>query len=326
MKKIIAIIGTGNASETHINCYNKMKNMDIKWIFSKKIDRARDLSKKYNIPNYTQNYKDILNDSEVEIIDIINTNHQHLNFAEKALKKGKNIIIEKPIDINIKKAKRFYEKYKDSDKSILIVYQYPYSETFKKLSEVIHSKQYGDLKAYKIKYFSFRNNDYYNKKWTSSPSTAGGGVLINQGIHFINLMYGFIGYSDMSIFASKQNVTHKMEVEDTIFIQTTHKNGIIGSFSFSSGLPSEMYIELLFKNTIVWTKGDQVIIKGTENKIIPTPQKGDFKDIINEYLINLKKKPNYKMNFKEAIMDLDIVLSSYLSAKKKKIIKFETLK
>ena len=326
MKKIIAIIGTGNASETHINGYNEIENIDIKWIFSKKIDRAYDLSKKYDIPNYTQNYEDILNDSEVEIIDIVNINYQHLDFAERALKRGKNIIIEKPIDIDIKKAKRFYEKYKNSDRSILVVYQYPYSETFKKLGEIIYSKQYGNLKAYKIKYFSFRDDDYYSKKWTSDTTKAGGGVLINQGIHFINLIYGLMGYSDMNIFASRQNITHKIEVEDTIFMQTIHKNGVIGSFSFSSGLPSEMCIELLFKDTIVWTKGNQVVVEGIKKKTIPTPKKGSFKDMINEYLIHLKKNPGYKMNFKEAVMDLDIVLSSYLSAKKKEIIKFKILK
>lgn len=322
MERIIAIVGTGSASETHINGYNDMENVRIKWIFSKVIGRAHDLSRKYNIPNYTHNYEDVLNDSEVEIVDIANLNYQHLDFAERALEKKKNVVIEKPIDIDIKKAKKFYKKYKNSDRSILVIYQYPYSETFEKLGEIIHSKKYGVLKAYRVKYFSFREGEYY-KKWTSDPSKAGGGVLINQGIHFINLLYSFTGYSDMDIFASRQSVTHKMKVEDTIFIQTVHKNGIIGSFSFSSGLPSEMCIELLFENTLVWTKGGQVTVEGADREIISTPTKGYFKNLADGYFMNLEKNSNYKMNFREAVMDLDIVLSSYRSAERKEVVKFK---
>ncbi len=324
MKRIIAIIGTGSASENHINAYNEIENVRIKWIFSREIRRAHDLSRKYDIPNHTQNYEEILHDSEVEIVDIANSPYLHLDFAERALEEKKNVIIEKPIDIDIKKVKRFYKKYKNSDRSILVIYQYPYSETFKKLGEMIQSKRYGNLKAYRVKYFSFRDREYY-KRWTSDPSKAGGGVLINQGIHFINLLYGFIGYTDMDIFALRQNVTHKIKVEDTVFIQAVHKNGIIGSFSFSSGLPNEMHIELLFENNIVWTKGGQVVVEGLDREIISTPTKGYFKNLIDEYFMNLKKSSNYKMNYKEAVMDLDIVSSCYRSAEKKEIVKFKVL-
>ena len=67
------------------------------------------------------------------------------------------------------------------------------------------------------------------------------------------------------------------------------------------------------------------MVEGAEQEVIPTPTMGYFKDVINEYLINLEKTPNYKMNFREAIMDLDIVLSSYRSAEKKEIVKFKAL-
>lgn len=324
MIRTIAVVGTGQAAETHLNDYQKISDIKIKWIYSKDINRACALRNKYNISYHTNNYEDILNDFEVEIVDIANLPWQHIDFAELALKKKKNIITEKPIDVNLKKVREFYRKYYHSNQSILVVYQYPYSQTFRKLKEFINSKEYGKLKAYKITHFTLENKEYYDK-WTLNPNKAGGGVLINQGIHYINLIYDFIGYSEMDIFASKQNITYRTKVEDTIFIQTRHKDGMIGSFAFSSGLPRQMKIELLFENTNVWTTGGRVIVEGIENKFIPTPKMGYFKDLIDDYLFKLTKNSDHKMNFKEAVMDLEIVLSSYRSAEKVGVVKFKVL-
>ena len=322
MRNVIALVGTGEAADTHINVYNSMKDVEVKWVLSGDIKRAKDFSIIYNVPCYTSYYDDILNDSEIEIVDICNLPNLHISFAERALENKKGVIIEKPIGTDLGKALTFYGKYKRSPFPILIVYQYPYSQTFSKLRELYVSKIYGDLICYRVKYFSYYDDLFY-QKWTSDRNKAGGGVLINQGIHFINLIYSFLGYSEMNLFASAGNIVHKVGVEDTIFVNTTHKNGIIGSFCFSTGLPSEMCIELFFEDALVWTKGGEAIVQNERKQVLPTPQKGDFKMLIEDFFLNLKKNPACKMNFKEALQDLNIVMSSYMSAREKKSIKVE---
>lgn len=302
-----------------------MAHVEVKWIFSHDVNRAEYYSTTYNIPNYTSNYDDILSDTEVEIVDVCNLPNRHIAFAEKALENKKGVIIEKPIGIDLEKALRFYEKYKDSDIPVLVVYQYPYSETFSKLKEIYLSEEYGKLKGYRVKYFSQRDDAYY-RKWTAHGDEAGGGVLINQGIHFINLIYSFLGYSNMKLCATVGNIAHKLEVEDTILLQTFHENGIIGSFFFSSGLPSEMCVELFLEDALVWTKGGEVVVQNKKKQVLLTPQKGDYKMLVEEYLLNVEKYSGCKMNFKEAIHDLNIVISSYVSAKENKIVEVKFIK
>ncbi len=323
MSKNIAIVGTGNAAQTHIETYKKMPNINVKWVVSRSIEQAEKFCKKMGVGTATESLDDVLKDSETHIVDIISLPHLHLDQARKALDSGKDVFIEKPISINLEDASRFYNDYYQSSQGILVIYQYPYSETFQKLGKLVCSNRFGALKAYRLTYFSKRTSDYY-ETWTSDPTQAGGGVLINNGIHFINLIMKFIGYSNMKVFASSLNVTHEMKVEDTIFIQTTHEDGVIGTFNFSTAMPSQMSIEFFFEKEVVWTKGGKIFIEGETSDEIPTPRKGTLKDLIEDYMSKNAQNRNLKMNFHESIMDLAIVSSCYDSHLKSKAVTFNS--
>ena len=322
--KNIAIIGTSSAAITHIDSYHDMNDVNIKWIFSEDIKRAEVFKNKYKIYKSTSKYDQILEDEEINYIDICNIPSKHIEYAESAIESGKGLIIEKPISQDLSKAKKFYNKYKKSKSPIMIVYQYPYSETFQKLKEIINSKQFGDLMSYYVRYFTKRDKTYYKNKWRTQKGFAGGGVLINQGIHFINLIFSYIGYSKMKLFARTTNIKHKIDVEDTCLINIVHDNGILGSFNFSTGLNSDMEIRLYFEKALVLTKVGKVIIHSYKDimKTIDTPKKGTFKMLAQNFFQNTKKISDYKMNFHEAVMDLEIIDLAYNSAQKEKLVNF----
>jgi len=320
--KNIAIIGTSSAAITHIKSYDEMNDVNIKWIFSEDINRAEYFTKEFNIVNFTSNYNQILEDKEIDYIDICNIPEKHIAYAEKAIDSGKGLIIEKPISHKFPYAKNFFNKYKDSQYPIMIVYQYPYSETFKKLKEIIDSKKFGSLKSYFVRYHSKRDKKYYDKKWRTQKEYAGGGVLISQGIHFINLIFSYTGYTNMRLCAKTLNIVHKLNVEDTCLISILHDNGILGNFDFSTGLESNLEICLYLQRACVTTKGGKVLIKTDVKRIIDTPTKGTFQMLVQNYFNKTEKIHNYKMNFYEALLDLGIIEQIYKSASRGESIDF----
>jgi UDP-N-acetyl-2-amino-2-deoxyglucuronate dehydrogenase len=181
MSRNIAIIGTGNAAKTHVETYKEIPDINVKWVVSRSIEQAEKFCKKMGVGNATESLDDVLSDHEVQIVDIISLPHLHLDQARQALDAMKDVFIEKPISINFEDARRFYDDYNQSSQGILVIYQYPYSETFQTFGELVCSKRFGALKAYRVTYFSQRSSDYYGT-WTSDPTQSGGGVLINSGI------------------------------------------------------------------------------------------------------------------------------------------------
>ena len=116
-----------------------------------------------------------------------------------------------------------------------------------------------------------------------------------------------------------------MDIEDTIFIQTTHEDGVIGTLNFSTAMPSQMSIEFVFEKTVVRTNGGKVYIEGETLDEILTPRKGTLKDIIEDYMSKKEQNQNLKMNLHESIMDLSIVSSCYGSSKNSKAVTFNIL-
>jgi len=313
MPAAIGIVGTGTAARTHATAYGRMPSVQVRWSLSDDGSRSRRFAEKHGVMHHTTRFEDLLADPRVTLIDLCNISCRHIDFADRALGAGKGVIIEKPLDADPEKAVAFFQKHCATPLPILVVYQYPYSQTFSKLADICRHMVYGRLKSYRVDYFTRRDAAYY-RRWPADPKACGGGVLINQGIHIINLIYGMIGYAPMQVSAVRANLVHEVAVEDTIIIQTVHENGILGSFRFSTALPSQLYMEYLFEKTRVFTSGGTVMIQGETQIEVPTPAKGEFGHLAEDFFSGMQQDPGLHMNFASGVKDLKMIQAAYDSA------------
>ena len=119
----VVLIGTGGIANEHARAIKKVNGLRLAGVFSSDKHRAGEFAKRYGIKDYTD-LDDILKNPGVKILDIVNQNYLHGDFALQGIKAGKNVIIEKPIDIDVAKARRIVEESKKRGVAVTVISQY----------------------------------------------------------------------------------------------------------------------------------------------------------------------------------------------------------
>lgn len=204
----IALIGAGFAANFHANAYSKVSGVDIKikYIFDIDIAKSKSLAQKWGIEKVALGYQEILDDTEVDLVDIVLPPVLHLEFAFQALKAGKHVVCEKPltgyfgedgdkepIGLNVPKSKMYTSLLKQIDEAREIVKKsgklFMYAENYVYSPNVLRAAEMVRAKKSKILYMKGEESI----RCSTSPLSAywskvGGGSLIRLGSHPIGGM------------------------------------------------------------------------------------------------------------------------------------------
>jgi len=190
----IAVIGCGRiAKGAHFPALSKMENVRIKYACDLIIEKAEAMKEKYpKIENVTTDYKEVLADPEVEAVWVLTPNYAHYTVAMDALRAGKHVMCEKPITINYELSCEMAKEAEKQGKILNIGVCNRYHMSVEKLRELNEKGEFGNI--YHV-YCSFRKcrsipglgGAFTNKK------ESGGGVLIDWGIHFFDLILYILG-------------------------------------------------------------------------------------------------------------------------------------
>ena len=325
----VGVVGTGKHASYHVKTWNTLKNVTIIGIHGSNAERLNYFAKRHGIACY-QDYGDLV--QRADIIDIVSQNHTHSDYAFMALKEASGIIIEKPLDIQYEKAQRLYRAAKSSGTVCSVVSQFRFHESFKYLKRLLDEGVLGDVEVCKISIVWPRDEQYYsnNQGWRADPSLAGGGVLIHQCIHFIDLACWFFG--NASSVCGRENLKdgkRKCEVERSFWGEIEFVNGVICQIYFSTN-PS------VRERTIVEISGSKGMAMIMGNWLFIDTGSGIVKSMISNIkcnlLLQMKKRPNLlkyqledfvysvlakttpRVSLKDGLIALKLVMSLYHSA------------
>ena len=265
MNKIIryGIIGIGGMGANHANIF--LKNKIENGVLTAICDTNEALSKNY--PNIAF-YKETDNFFEKSLIDvvIIATPHQsHINLGKHALKNNINIIIEKPLAVTKKQCREFIEYSKKYYAKFGIMLNQRTNPAFIKLKKMIMNNELGKIHRYQWTITDwFRTNFYYNiSDWRATWKGEGGGVLMNQSIHQLDLIQWLFGMPDSLITDMRLGHFHDIEVEDEVTSILKYKDGLKGIFSTTTGetpgvnrleIASDYGLVVYENNCLTWKK------------------------------------------------------------------------
>ncbi|MBF0541715.1 MAG: Gfo/Idh/MocA family oxidoreductase [Nitrospirae bacterium] len=262
----IGIIGTGKFSVMHLLAWRSIDLINSIGVYGSDKDRISKFSKINNITPYTD-IDSLVRDSD--IIDIVSANNTHCDYALNVLNNAKSILIEKPIDIDYEKAKKFSLLSKDKDIAVSVISQYRFAESYIELKKLIMDGTIGDIRLCRICVIWPRGDEYFNKNsgWRKSISKAGGGVLIHQCIHFIDLLHWFFGPVHSVIGRTISDNDNQDTVEHTFIGDIEFKSGTSCQIFFSTSNFSyfKNYIEVFGSKNYV-TARDQHLYLGTNNR------------------------------------------------------------
>ena len=184
----IAIIGCGSiATSQHIPAYLKNEEAEIKYFCDVILERAEKAVENYGCGVAVADYKEVLADNEVEAISICTPNNVHSVIAIDALKAGKNVLCEKPAARTYEEALKMQQVQHETGKVLNIGVVNRFNAGIRKIKELIDNGDLGEV--YQV-YVSFRNHRSIPGLGGAftNLSIAGGGVTIDWGVHFFDIV------------------------------------------------------------------------------------------------------------------------------------------
>lgn len=224
----VAVIGLGDISKIHIPVIQA--NPIVELVAVCDIDEA--FKDTVCGVNFYTDYIEMLGQEKLDCIHICLPHHLHYSVTKSCVEKGIHVFLEKPLARNIEEGKALVDlEEAHKDVKICVSFQNRFNETSEKLQEIVDSGEYGKVTGLKGIVTWFRPKSYYDDKpWRGTMEQAGGGVMINQSIHTLDLMWK-IGGEIKSIRGSIDNlVDYGNDVEDTAVANIHYKNGATGLF------------------------------------------------------------------------------------------------
>lgn len=246
--KRIGIIGWGMIAEIHAKAIQAMDTATLWGVYCRDAQKAKAISKAYSCKVFTD-LDEFLNSEDLDMVTITTPSGAHLEPIIRAAQKGKHIICEKPLEITPARVLEAEKAAYENGVMLGGIFNRRFNPAVAALKEAVDNQRFGTISLCEVQVKWFRDQAYYNSAaWRGTWALDGGGVLMNQAIHTIDLLIHFMGMPKR-LSASVSTLTHQdIEVEDTAVAILEFENGakgvIQGSTSTysSAGRPAEIQI------------------------------------------------------------------------------------
>ena len=235
----VAVIGIGNMGSAHAASIakNEINGMSLTAVCDISHKKLETFSQKYPHIKCYESYEKLFEDKVCDSVIIAVPHPLHAEIAICAFKHGLNVMLEKPADIAVSRVQKLNEEAEKSGKIFGIMFNQRTNPLYQKAREIVKSGSLGELKrTVWIITNWFRTQHYYNSgDWRATWSGEGGGVLLNQAPHNLDLWQWICGMPESVTAFCDVAKYHNIEVEDDATIFTRYKNGATGVFMTSTG-------------------------------------------------------------------------------------------
>lgn len=226
----VAVIGCGDISAIHLDALLADPEVEIVGVCDVDRDRRAAAAKRAGCLDFAQ-VSDMVSAVAPDVVHVCTPHHLHAEQAAECLGSGVSVLLEKPVAHTLAEAERLAAAAADSSAVIGVCFQNRYNETSRALRERLDSGSLGTVLGGRASVTWSRDAAYYaNRDWRGRWSTAGGGVLMNQAIHTLDLLQWYLGpVTDIRGTAATLALAGVIEVEDTAAIQLRHRTAAGGT-------------------------------------------------------------------------------------------------
>src|SRR5215212_6121744 len=217
-KHRIAVIGLGMAVTPHAKSLIDLKDrVEVAAAFSPSETRRKSFAEKFPF-RLADNLDAILADKSVDCVEILTPPNTHLDLVKKCAAAGKHILLEKPLEITTERAVALVEAARSADVTLGVMLQHRFRPAALKLREILRAGELGKIVNCSTVIRLWRPQSYYDMEGRGTKARDGGGALITQGIHTLDLMLSLAGpISEVHGYATTSSV-HRMETEDLVAV------------------------------------------------------------------------------------------------------------
>jgi len=276
----VGIIGYGKMGEIRHDVANTIDGVNVVSIYDSSVVKTEIKIEK--------SADDIINNSEIDAVFICTPNYLNKPLTIQSLQAGKHVFCEKPPAFTAKDVNEIRTIEKESGKVLMYGFNHRHHASVKHMKKLIDEKSFGKVLWMRGRYGKSVDKTFYNN-WRAKRKFAGGGILIDQGIHMLDLFL-YLGGDFDKIYASVSNLYWKLNVEDNVFATLENtKTGMAATLHstmtqwrhlFSLEIFLEKgYLVLNGLKTSSNTYGDEILTIARNRSIAPVATWEDEEDI-----------------------------------------------
>ncbi len=249
------IIGCGMISHFHAKAIAEIRGAKFVACCDQRVESANRLANEYGANAYSD-LAEMLANPDVDVVTICTPSGLHMEPAVAAANAGKHVIVEKPLEVTLKRCDKIIDACKRNNVVCSTIFPSRFHRASQTLKAAVDAGKFGQLSLGDAYVKWFRTQEYYDSgAWRGTWALDGGGALMNQAIHSVDLLTWLMGPVD-SITAHTATLAHqRIEVEDVAAAAIRFKNGALGVIEATTAA----YPGMLKKIEIHGSEGSAVI-------------------------------------------------------------------
>ncbi|MFO7947832.1 MAG: Gfo/Idh/MocA family oxidoreductase [Armatimonadota bacterium] len=337
------VLGCGVISDTHLDAIAKLPNAETIAVCDRVEEAAKSKAEKYGCEYYVD-LDEMLKDDRIDVVNVVVPSGLHAPLGIQCADAGKHVICTKPIDVTLEKIDALIEAGERNNVKIGATHQFRGYTIYKKIKNYAETGKLGKLLYGNAKVPWYRTDEYYSDGWHGTKKLDGGGALMNQSIHYVDLLIWIMG--DVEVLGGFADaLDHDMiEVEDcaTAALKfTSGAQGVIqGTTCTYQGHPAELEIHGTKGNII--TVGEDIRLWEVEGEdTIFDPEAGEaggaakpedgmkgeavdaHTEQIGDLLDAVENDREPKLSAREARRAVEVILKIYESSETGRMVRFD---
>ncbi|MFQ5929035.1 MAG: Gfo/Idh/MocA family protein [Acidobacteriota bacterium] len=227
MTKHIGILGGGNISETHLRAAHEIEGLGVSAVCGQNQDKVKRLGEMCQAAVYSD-LEAFLEHRPMDIVAIGSPSGLHAEQGIAAARKGLHVLVEKPIDVSTERADNLIAECEKVGVKLGVFFQDRVAPDIVRLKELVESGRLGRPLLVSAHVRWHRPAEYYrDSRWRGTWALDGGGALMNQGVHTVDLLLWLLG-DVRQVYARTATLLPDIEVEDTAVVTLEFANGTLG--------------------------------------------------------------------------------------------------
>jgi UDP-N-acetyl-2-amino-2-deoxyglucuronate dehydrogenase len=252
----VAMIGVGAIADRHHEAWRQHGDVRLAMVVDSQESCARRRAQEWKVDRWSTDYEQALADETIDIVDICLPHNLHFRTIQESIQAGKHVLIEKPIAVSLDECSALIELDLTSHQVIMVAENWRFAPQTTKAVELIEAGVIGAIFAVQasIRFFPSLAAFEGPRHWHLEPEAAGGGVMLNSGVHCIATLEKLVGRISAVSAAVPPRIRPDAQVDDTIWALVRFEDGAVG------------YIDVSWATVRSW-RNFQVSIFGSEGTI-----------------------------------------------------------
>lgn len=230
-----ALIGTGGIAQTYAQAFQQSASCELVAVADVNENSAKAFAEPFGAKSFSD-YKTLAESSDIDAVIIATPPNTHPEIAEFFMNRQKHVLCEKPLCLSVAEAKQMIETAEQTKVVFTMATKFRYCEDVVKAKAILASGVLGEIVQFEN---AFTAKVDMSKRWNSQKEISGGGVLIDNGTHSVDIIRYFLG-AITDVLALETSGTQNLSVDENVKLLAKTENGIAASVDLTWGINKEL--------------------------------------------------------------------------------------